>query len=150
MEIKTSLKQLVNLFAHTAANEEAPTAVRQFAAQMTILTAHVERVEAKSAAETKKLDSLVAELASFVIEARKPTAPAAATPDAAFADEPTESEEEETQRMVDEVERATQEELAKLAQVTPSPETDIAQPSMAVATVRKNGGKKPQNAGDAA
>lgn len=81
MEIKTSLKKLIALFARSAGDDELPTASRSFAAKLTILTAHVQRLEAKIDAETaarlpmtqamKELDKHIADLAAIMMTAQQ-------------------------------------------------------------------------------
>jgi hypothetical protein len=62
MEIKTSLKQLQTLFGRSAATEELDPAVRRLAARLTVLTAHVMRVEAKVDAEAAAREAFAKEL----------------------------------------------------------------------------------------
>lgn len=49
MQIKTSLKELGDLFMQSAADETLPVAERRFAAQCSILTMHLRRVEGTAA-----------------------------------------------------------------------------------------------------
>lgn len=51
--IKIPLKQLIVLFGESAGNEQLDAPVREFAARLTVLTAHVERVEQLVLAEAK-------------------------------------------------------------------------------------------------
>lgn len=80
MEIKISLKQLNDLFAQSASNEKLPPAVRQFAAQLTVLTVHVARVDAKLNAYAKQTDKHIADVAGAisVVNSRIPSAGAPA------------------------------------------------------------------------
>jgi hypothetical protein len=98
MAINLSLKQLYDLFAEATSNfapftsnKELPESIRQFAklvrqvvAQLTVLTAHMNRVEGKinaEAAARKALDGHIAELAELIMVARqKPVDTAAAAP----------------------------------------------------------------------
>jgi hypothetical protein len=84
MAINLSLKQLYDLFAEATSDEALPKPIRKFAAQLTVLTAHMNRVEGKINAEAvarKALDGHIAELAELILVARqKPVDAAAAAP----------------------------------------------------------------------
>lgn len=161
MEIKTPLKKLIALFAQSASTEELTMPVRQFAAQLTILTAHVERVEAKLEAKAKILDAHIAELASLIVAAQeKKTAPA---PTATAPVSPSASAEEAQQiansaAMEDLTEeQATEAMLAKAQQDMEADLVAAAQPAApapakptAITPLRKSNGGKKANAGDAA
>jgi len=148
MDIKISLKQLTTLFVRSAADEELPNPVRQFAARLTVLTAHVERVEAKIDAKAKMLDGLVAELANLVMAARQATAaapsPNIAPPadDAPIAEDSEEDngQEDEGQAMADAVIRETEADMAAIADKAPP----VEKPSTSVTPLRKanSGGRK--------
>jgi len=73
-QIKTSLKDLFALFMRSAENPDLDMPVRQLAARMTVLTAHMQRIEAKidaaigfSKATDKKVDSGIAELVQHIL-----------------------------------------------------------------------------------
>lgn len=164
MEIKTPLKKLIALFAQSASTEELTMPVRQFAAQLTILTAHVDRVEAKLEAKAKVLDTHIAELAALIMAAQSPKAASsapAATPStppspSASAEEAQQiadaaaieglSEEEATEAMLAKAREDMEADLADAAKAQVPPP---AKPS-AIALRKVNGGKKATNAGDAA
>lgn len=63
---KINLLQLRDLFLQSAANEELPKPIRQFAAQLTILTTHVGSVAKMVKDLEVKLDAQIAELAMFL------------------------------------------------------------------------------------
>jgi hypothetical protein len=78
--IKTSPKQLITYFAASANDEELPMPIRRFAAQCTILSAHIDRLYGLRGVDVKAreaLDANVAELANHVIAMNggKPAAP---------------------------------------------------------------------------
>ncbi len=119
-EIKTTLAQLKTFFSESAADETLVVPIRRFAAQLTILTAHVERVEALAL----QADQHVAELANIMIAARQarverkaapPNAPqqGGASPTAPPAAQPAPADEEAaTEAMVSQIERETAADLA--------------------------------------
>ena len=74
MEIKTSLKKLTALFAQAANDEALPIEMRSYAAKMIILSAHVQRIEAKIDKLAGVTDAQVAELASHVAMLKQGTA----------------------------------------------------------------------------
>ena len=139
MNIKLSLKQLVALFARSASNEELPVPIRQFAAQLTVLCAHVERTEGR----INSLDSAIAELATMmgalpdkVAETlRQGSAPAVAPAPAVKPDAETNdlSEDDEATAMAAKVLQETEAEVAVIA----------ARPSVpAITPIRKANGNK--------
>jgi len=117
-----NLKQLTGLFAQSAGNEELPVPIRQFAAQLTVLTAHVGReAQAKRVLE-KRLDDQIAELATFM--SALPIAPttAAAQPTPVIDTEITTSEndeDDEAKAMAEQIQRETEAEVAAIAAKTP-------------------------------
>lgn len=79
--MKTTLKQLAEQFKDYAGSEENTPALRQLAAQLALLTAHVGRVELDNKKAQKAFDSQLAELAQHVLDIRdgaSSAAPAAA------------------------------------------------------------------------
>lgn len=89
MDIKLSLPQLFNRFAAGAANEEWPAPIREFAAQLTVLVAHMTRLENKIDGEAKLrggadllLDQGLAEVATLVQASRPAQAPQQQAPQA--------------------------------------------------------------------
>ena len=133
--IKTSLKQLREWFWTVAAERNDP-----FSAKLTVLTAHVERVEGK----LNKLGALshtqIDELANFVIELREKAGiskPAAAPtqPAAPAQEKPNEAviEEEDDETLAKALlEKTQQEEDAEIAAINAAP--------MAPMLSRKNNG----------
>lgn len=130
MNIKINLKQLAALFAQSASNEELPEAIRQFAAQLTVLTAHVGRVESKINSETqtrdalaKNIDEQIAELATHILVAQPtPQEPAPTPVSAAPVEEQQVSggdEEDEAEAMAEKVIRETEAEVAALSKSPP-------------------------------
>ena len=113
VEIKKSLKELTELFARSASNEQLDNPVRQLAARLTVLTAHVERVEAKVDALDHKLAELV-ELVTIIVTKQKTAGTQVKTP----ATEQTVSEDDEAKAMAEKVMRDTAAEVAAAA-VTP-------------------------------
>ena len=71
--MKTTLKQLAELFKDYASSDENPQSIRQFAAQLAILTAHVGRVEFESRKAQKAVDAQIAELAQHILKLRQGT-----------------------------------------------------------------------------
>jgi hypothetical protein len=151
MEIKTSLQQLIGLFARSSQLSKLEP-VRALAAKLTILTAHSQRIEAKIDAETAarqalatELDKHLADLASIIelIQSSGQPSTAASAPASARPMESDEGgdDEDEGKAMADKVLEETAAEAAALAKAS-APEV--------VVVSRKNGGKKSQNAGDAA
>jgi hypothetical protein len=150
MEIKLTLKQLTVLFARTAGNEEIPVPIRQFAAQLTVLTAHVERVETKLNEFSKEvvatfgiLNNQIVKLASLskAVSQAPTEGPQSAAP--AEEEQPTVlSEDDEAEAMAAKVLQETEAEVAALLKEPPT--------AMVVAPQRKaNGGKAP-SAGEVA
>ena len=83
--MKTTLKQLAELFKDYASSDENPPAIRQFAAQLAILTAHVGRIEFESKKAQKAVDAQIAELAQYILNLRQgapesPDVPAQTSP----------------------------------------------------------------------
>jgi hypothetical protein len=108
-----SLQELVSLFGRVASNEELDKGIRAFAAQMTLLTTHVRRVEAM----VREKDQQIGELAALILAMQQKDAPAAAAPQAAPAEEAAPaSEEDEAIAMAEKVQRETEEELRRAAQ----------------------------------
>ena len=159
MAIKTTLKQLTEFFAQSAATKELSKPVRRFAAQLTLLTAHVQRVENKIDAAAKHFDGQLAELASLVIAVQQ--SKQGAVSDAPPSDEnnqrsaaprqgAAESTGDEGDDDVDEDElvaltkRQVEEELAALENPIPEAPVVVAPPR------KQNGGKKAPNAGGVA
>lgn len=124
-----NLKQLTALFAQSAGNEELPVPIRQFAAQLTVLTAHI--AHEKRARQT--LDGNVAELAQIIIASRPAPAPADGTPTEAPTTEApveqTDNEDDAAKAMAAQVLRETEAEVAATA-------------AKAVTPIRKTNGNK--------
>lgn len=131
-EIKTSLKQLTALFAQSSANEELPMPIRRFAAQLTVLTAHVNRVEAKIDALGKSANAHIVELVQHVAALQQPPKTVAASqPETGEAPAASDEErgtaldeEDEAQALADRMLREADEEMknanaAAVAKVTP-------------------------------
>jgi len=118
VEIKTSLKKLMSLFAQAVNDEELPVSERSFAGKNMILVAHTQRIEKKFDTIIAAQDKQIAELASVVMLLRQGNAqpPAAPAPDAATGELPPKSEEDEAQEMADRVLAETLEEERLAAQ----------------------------------
>lgn len=163
MAIKTSLKQLVGLFGQSAATDALAKPIRTFAAQLTILAAHVDRVENKSDATGAKLDAVakhldkqIADLAGVLIAMQQPkeaapaveqqtAAPRGKAPPAIGGSEESEPEDAEDEDLVAMSQRQIEEDLAELnGGGAPEPAPIVVTPP------RKNGGKKSPNAGGVA
>ena len=152
MEIKTSLKQLVKFFAQSAATEELTLPVRRFAAQLTILTAHIQRIEGTAKRVTGDLDARIEALESVLAVAQQAANPATqgAAPGGAPSEQeqPSEEqpdEEDEAEAMAAKVQAETEAELAAITNGAAESEVVVMPP-----TTRKNGGKKAPQAGGAA
>jgi hypothetical protein len=92
MDLKISLTQLKELFASAAEKLAAP--VRQLFAQLAVLTAHVERIEAKvdvEIDERMRLTERLDRLADIIVAAAKHDDEAKAGEDAASVDTATPS-----------------------------------------------------------
>ena len=157
MAIKTSLKQLITLFGQSASNAALPKPIRQFAAQLTVLTAHMQRVEAKTGAAFQHLDKQISDLASIIIEmqqskgnagpaADEQQAPSASAQSSVSAgDESDDSDDPESEEeFIAKAQREIDEEMSELNGKAPS------EPAIVVTPPRKNGGKKAPNAGGVA
>lgn len=141
MQIKTTLKQLIGFFAQSA-SELKDESVRRLAARLTVLTAHVERVDQKIDSRFGELDAHIAEVVAHLIEQRN-SAPVAtpsnpSAPPAVVEETPPQMSEEdqEADDLVAKINAETQAELASLEKEAP------------VALVpRKVNGKKAQQGG---
>ncbi len=83
MPITIDLKKLTSLFARSAADETLPNPIRRFSAQLTLLSAHLNRVDEKIDAEVKArtaLDGHVAEVADHLLALRSTAAAPPASP----------------------------------------------------------------------
>jgi hypothetical protein len=164
VEIKTPLKKLISLFAQSASTEELTMPVRQFAAQLTVLTAHVDRLEAKIETKAKILDAHIAELATLIAAAqeKKASPVAATTPSTAAPGAPatatTPASVEEAQHLADMTEeeateamlaKAQQELEADLADAKEAPPVVVPKPT-AITPLRKTNGGKKASAGEVA
>ena len=117
MALKTTLQELLQLFGRSAGNEKLDKNVRAFAAQLTILTAHTQRLEGL----IKQKDAEIAELATLIIALKNPTtevtAPAptngAPVPEQQGGEE--QSEEDEAEAMAAKVQAETEAEARALA-----------------------------------
>jgi len=148
MEIKTSLKQLTTFFAQSAATEELTVPVRRFAAQLTILSAHMQRIEATAKRVTEDLEKRLVAIEALFMAAQQASAPTAQAapggpPEQAQPDEGA-SEEDEAEAMAAKVQAETEAELAAITNGAAEPEIVV------VPAARKNGGKKAPQAGGAA
>jgi len=122
MEIKTSLKKLLRLFAQAVNDEALPEVERSLAAKNMVLTAHVQRVEAKTDAHATRVDAQIAELAAHIAILKQGTAgtpfagppPTDGVPEDAPVDEETAAKE-----MAARVLRETEAEERALAAATP-------------------------------
>lgn len=81
--MKTTLKQLTEMFGQYALSDENPPEVRQFAAQLAILSEHVNKINQglalllqKMNTNAKAVDGQVVELAQHILELKKATGPA--------------------------------------------------------------------------
>jgi hypothetical protein len=144
MEIKTSLKQLGKFFAQSAATEELTLPVRRFAAQLTILTAHIQRIEATAKRVTEDLEKRIEAFEAVLAAPQDPAAQAAAPSGAPSAQEQTSEEQpdEEAEAMAAKVQAETEAELTAITNGAAEPEV-VVMPAGA----RKNGGKKPSQVG---
>jgi hypothetical protein len=130
-----SLEELINLFGRIAANEELDKPMRAFASQMTILTAHVRRLQSG----LKEKDQQIGELAALVLAAQTgkqaPTdgAQAPIPPTEGDAEQP--SEEDEAIAMAENLQRETEAEMRTLQAKTQPQKPDA--PPMAL--VKGNG-----------
>ena len=131
MEIKITLKQLTQLFIRAAANVEIPAPIRQFAAQLTVLTAHTERIEAKIDALTSTLDEQIAELASHLLASREKAPTATSSPVASASPEMPMDEEDEAKAMAEQVLRETEDEVAAITKAPPAAVTPLRKPAVA-------------------
>jgi hypothetical protein len=113
-----SLKQLTQLFAQSATNPKLSPAERQFAAQLTLLTGHVGRLNAKLSG----LDESVAEIAKLTLGA-SPAKPESAVqaPSEAAASADVDPEEAATTDMIEKVQQETQAELEALTKPAVTP-----------------------------
>jgi hypothetical protein len=107
-QIKTSLKQLFGLFVQSAQDTNLDMPSRQLAARVTVLVAHIQRIEAKVDAVLaagitleKKVDTSLADIASQLV-AIQGGAPAAPAVEGGNENGPM-SEEDEAQAMADRV-----------------------------------------------
>jgi hypothetical protein len=103
-QIKTSLKELFALFMRSAQSEQLESPVRQLAARMTVLVAHMQRIEAKLdivIGAGQKLEKTTADLATALLAIDQRTG---GTPAAAPAAEPMSEEEEMAARVMAETE----------------------------------------------
>ena len=146
MEIKTSLKQLTAFFAQSAATEELTVPVRRFAAQLTILSAHMQRIEATAKRVTEDLEKRLAAFEAFLVAAQQASAPAAQPAPGGVPAEQEQpgdgaSEEDEAEAMAAKVHAETEAELAAITNGAAEPEVVV------MPTTRKNGGKKPSQVG---
>ena len=125
MEIKTSLKDLITLFRDSASNEKLPKPIQQFAAQLSVLTAHVGRVDAKINALATTMDEQVGELATHIIAIREGAAPApipapaSPPPQQSAAADVDMDEDEAAKAMAEQVLRETEAEVAALSKASP-------------------------------
>jgi hypothetical protein len=148
MEIKTSLKQLGTFFAQSASTEELTVPVRRFAAQLTILTAHIQRIEATAKRVTDDLEKRIETFEGLIAAAQQASAPATTN---GASSSPVEgeppgadmNEESEADAMAAKVQAETEAELAAITNGAP-------EPVVVMPTPRKNGGKKAPQAGGAA
>jgi len=144
MEIKTSLKQLGKFFAQSAATEELTLPVRRFAAQLTILTAHIQRIEATAKRVTEDLEKRI-EAFEAALRTDAPSeqvaAPGSAPSGQEQSSEEQPDEESEAEAMAAKVQAETEAELAAITNGAAEPEVVV------MPTTRKNGGKKPSQVG---
>lgn len=154
MGIKTSLKQLVTFFAQSAATEELSLPVRRFAAQLTILGTHAQRIESTAKRVTDALDVRLATLEALLAAAQQqePHAEGAAPGGVPSEQEqpPGEmNEDDEVEAMASKALAETEADLLSIQNGTdePAPAPEVV---VVPAPQRKNNGKKATQAGGAA
>ena len=163
MAIRTTMKQLFDLFARSAANEEFNEPTRALISKLTVLTAHVMRIEGKidgeaaaRVAQGGQLDLHIGELAELVriahqgqpAEGQPPANAAQAHAQSMNAAPAGDDDGDDDAKVIADAEQI-QAKMQEEAEAEAAAIAAAAAAAPAVVPIRKNSGKK-ANAGDVA